>query len=281
MNNTAANKHSLKDPAWVKWILIFIAVMFLGNFILLTLAVVFHQALQLGFGQYFSEIMNTETLHAIKLTLIAAIVSVSLNTVFGICVAWTVTKYDFKGKQILLTLLDLPYTISPVVSGMMFVLLLGSNSAIGNYLGSFGIKIIFAVPGIIIATTFVTFPYIARELIPHMLEQGKEEEEASVSLGAGGWKTFFKVTLPNIKWSLIYGLILCNARAIGEFGAVSVVSGHIRGLTNTMPLHIEILYNEYNFIGAFAAASILTLFALLTLVIKSIVEWKQNYNKGL
>lgn len=260
------------ESAFIKGIFITTTIMFLGIFLLITLFAVFRQAYSKGFDYFWNSVTAYDTLYSIKLTFITTVMSLFFNTLFGIAAAWLITKYEFRGKNFLVTLLDLPYTISPVIAGMMFVLFLGNNSFLGGILNAYNIKIIFAVPGIIIVTTFVTFPYVARELIPHMIESGKEEEEAALSLGSGGLKMFFKVTLPNIKWSLLYGMILCNARAIGEFGAVSVVSGHIRGLTNTMPLQIEMLYNEYNFAGAFAVASLLTLFALFTLFIKSLVE---------
>jgi sulfate transport system permease protein len=264
-----------------KWLLTSAAIIFLTIFLLLPLFTVFHEAFSKGMAVYFAAIQETETLHAIKLTLIAALISVLFNMIFGICAAWAVTRYTFKGRSFLVTMLDLPFTISPVISGMMFVLLLGSQSLVGKFLSENGIDLIFALPGIIIATMFVTFPYIARELIPQMNELGREEEEAAMLLGASGFKIFRKITLPNIKWSLMYGLILCNARAMGEFGAVSVVSGHIRGMTNTMPLHIEILYNEYNFAAAFAVSSLLTFLALGTLIIKSFLEWKIKRKNSL
>jgi sulfate transport system permease protein len=260
------------ESVFIKWTFITTTILFLGIILLITLLSVFKLAFSKGYDFFWNSVTAPDTLYSIKLTFITTAFSLLFNTLFGIAAAWLITKYDFRWKNILITLLDLPYTISPVIAGMMFVLFLGSNSFVGGLLNSFDIKIIFAVPGIIIVTTFVTFPYVARELIPHMIESGREEEEAALSLGSGGFKMFFKVTLPNIKWSLLYGMILCNARAIGEFGAVSVVSGHIRGLTNTMPLQIEMMYNEYNFAGAFAVASLLTLFALFTLFIKSLIE---------
>jgi sulfate transport system permease protein len=238
------------------------------------LAVIFKEAFSAGLNIYISSITDPVALSAIKLTLITAAFSLGLNLLFGIAAAWFITKFDFKGKSFLITIIDLPLTVSPVISGLFFVLLFGSQSFFGPILTEHGIKIIFAVPGIVLATVFVTFPYIVRELIPQMKELGRSEEEAALSLGANGWQIFFKVTLPNIKWGLLYGLILCNARAMGEFGAVSVVSGHIRGLTNTMPLHIEILYNEYNFAAAFAVSTLLALLALVTLFLKSIIGWK-------
>jgi sulfate/thiosulfate transport system permease protein len=261
----------------VKIFLIVIAILFLGVFLLLPLFTVFHQAFNKGLEYYFSSVSDPVAWAAIKLSLISTVIALVLNLIFGIAIAWSLTKYKYSGKGIFVTLLDLPFTISPVISGMMFILLLGINSYLGDFFNSQNIQIIFAIPGIVIATTFVTFPYIARELIPQMKEMGNEEEEAARLMGAGGWRIFFRITLPNIKWSLFYGIILCSARAMGEFGAVSVVSGHIRGLTNTIPLHIEILYNEYNFTAAFAVASLLTLLALVTLILKSIIEW--NFNK--
>jgi sulfate transport system permease protein len=261
------------EPAWVRRALIGITLVFLGLFLILPLAVVFVEAFRKGFQAYLEAIKDPDTLSAIRLTLIAASVSVVLNTVFGIAAAWAITKFDFWGKQLLNTLIDLPLTVSPVISGLIFVLLFGLQGWFGPWLQDHNIQILFALPGIVLATAFVTFSFVARELIPLMQEQGRDEEEAAIVLGASGWQMFFKVTLPNIKWGLIYGVILCNARAMGEFGAVSVVSGHIRGLTNTLPLHIEILYNEYAFAASFAAASLLTLLALVTLVIKNWAEW--------
>jgi len=261
-----------------KWTLITIAVLFLCLFLLLPLAAVFAEALRNGFRAYFSSFTDHDTISAIRLTLITATITVPLNLVFGVAAAWAIAKFEFRGKGILITLIDLPFAVSPVVSGLVFVLLFGLNGWFGPWLVEHNIKIIFAIPGIVLATIFVTFPFIARELIPLMQSQGTEEEQAALVLGAGGWRTFFKITLPNIKWGLLYGVILCNARAIGEFGAVSVVSGHIRGQTNTVPLHIEILYNEYNFVGAFAVASLLTMLAFLTLAIKSFIEWKSAEN---
>lgn len=246
---------------------------FLGVFLVLPLVAVFAQALEKGSGEYFKAIRQPEALGAVQLTLITAAIAVPLNLVFGIAASWAVAKFDFKGKNFLLTLIDLPFAVSPVISGMIFVLLFGAQGVLGPWLGAHNVKIIFAPPGIILATIFVTFPFIAREVIPLMQSQGTDEEQAAIVLGASGWQTFRRVTLPNIKWALLYGVILCNARAMGEFGAVSVVSGHIRGLTNTLPLHVEILYNEYDFVGAFSVASLLTLLALVTLVAKSVVEW--------
>jgi sulfate/thiosulfate transport system permease protein len=262
------------DPKWVQWLLITIALAFLGLFLFLPLITVFLQAFEKGVDVYIEAITNPEALSAIKLTLLVALIAVPLNAIFGIVSAWAITKFQFKGKNLLITLIDLPFAVSPVIAGLVFVLLFGSRGLFGEWLYENDIKIIFAVPGIILATIFVTFPFISRELIPLMQAQGSAEEEASLTLGASGWKTFWYVTLPNIKWALLYGMILCNARAIGEFGAVSVVSGHIRGLTNTMPLHIEILYGEYQFAAAFAVASLMSLMAIVTLIIKSILEWK-------
>ncbi|NHT78462.1 sulfate ABC transporter permease subunit CysW [Rhizobiaceae bacterium CRRU44] len=254
--------------------LIALSLAFVGLFLVLPLAIVFTEALRKGPGAFFEAIADPETWAAIRLTLLVAAIAVPLNLVFGIAAAWAIAKFEFKGKAFLTTLIDLPFSVSPVISGLVFVLLFGSHSLLGPWLGSHGIKVLFAVPGIVLATVFVTFPFVARELIPLMQEQGTSDEEAALSLGASGWQTFWYVTLPNIKWGLLYGVLLCNARAMGEFGAVSVVSGHIRGMTNTMPLQVEILYNEYNFIGAFAVATLLALLALVTLVIKSLLEFK-------
>lgn len=259
-----------------KWLLIASALSFLGLIILVPLVAVFAEALNKGIQLYFTALVEPDALAAIKLTLITAAIAVSVNTIFGIVAAWAIAKFDFKGKNILTTLIDIPFAVSPVIAGLVFVLLFGSQGLFGPFLETHDIKIIFAVPGIILATIFVTFPFVVRELIPIMQEQGTDEEQAGMMLGANGWQVFFRITLPNIKWGLLYGIILCNARAMGEFGAVSVVSGHIRGLTNTIPLHVEILYNEYNFTAAFAVASLLALLALLTLLLKSIVEWKSN-----
>lgn len=257
-----------------KWTLVTIAILFLCLFLLLPLLAVFAEALRNGVRAYFASLTTPDTLSALRLTLITVAIAVPLNLVFGVAAAWTIAKFNFRGKGLLITLIDLPFAVSPVVAGLIFILLFGLHGWFGPWLIAHNIKIIFAIPGIVLATVFITFPFIARELIPLMQSQGTEEEQAAIVLGAGGWQTFFKVTLPNIKWGLFYGVILCSARAIGEFGAVSVVSGHIRGQTNTLPLHIEILYNEYDFVGAFSVASLLTLFAFVTLVIKSIVEWK-------
>jgi len=260
----------------VRWVLIAVALAFLAFTLLLPLVLVFSQAFSKGLSVYWQAITDPDALSAAKLTLLIAAVAVPINMLFGIAAAWCVTKFDFPGKNMLITLIDLPFAVSPVISGMIFVLLYGSHGWFGSWLSEHDIKIIFAVPGIVLATTFITSPFVARELIPLMQEQGTDEEEAAIVLGAGGWQTFFRVTLPNIKWGLLYGLILCNARAMGEFGAVSVVSGHIRGQTNTLPLHVEILYNEYAFAASFAVASVLTLLALVTLALKTLVEWYQR-----
>lgn len=263
----------ITEPRWIRFTLIGIALVFMFLFLVLPLAAVFAEAFRKGLSAYFESLLEPDAWSAIQLTLITAAVAVPLNLVFGISAAWAIAKYEFWGKSFLTTLIDLPFSVSPVVAGLIYVLMFGAQGWIGPWLAEHDIKIIFAIPGIILATVFVTFPFIARELIPLMQAQGTEEEQAAIVLGASGWQTFWYVTLPNIKWGLIYGVILCNARAMGEFGAVSVVSGHIRGQTNTMPLHVEILYNEYQSVAAFAVASLLALLALLTLVIKSVVEW--------
>ena len=265
-------KISTHESKGVTLLLIAVALGYLLLFLGLPLFAVFYEAFRKGWELYWEAIKEPDALSAIKLTLITAAISVPANLVFGIAAAWAIAKFEFRGKSLLITLIDLPFAVSPVVSGLIYVLLFGANGWFGPWLQAHDIKLIFAVPGIVLATIFVTFPFIARELIPLMQAQGKDEEEAAISLGASGWQTFLRVTLPNIKWGLLYGVILCNARAMGEFGAVSVVSGHIRGMTNTMPLHVEILYNEYNFVAAFAVASLLALLALVTLVIKSLVE---------
>jgi sulfate transport system permease protein len=262
------------EPSVVRLLLIGIALAFLALFLIVPLVAVFYEALEQGWTVYVSAVREPDAIAAIKLTLLTAGIAVPLNTVFGMAAAWAIAKYRFYGKNVLITLIDLPFAVSPVISGLIFVLLFGSQGLLGPWLERHDINIIFAVPGIVLATLFVTFPFVARELIPVMQTLGKEEEEAALSLGANGWQTFFRVTLPNVKWGLLYGIILCNARAMGEFGAVSVVSGHIRGLTNTVPLHVEILYNEYNFVAAFAVASLLAVLALVTLIVKSVVEWK-------
>lgn len=264
------------EPAPVRWALTAGALLFLGLFLFVPLAAVFAQALEKGWGAYLAAIREPDALAAVKLTFITAAISVPLNLVFGVVAAWAIAKFQFRGKQLLITLIDLPFSVSPVISGLIYILLFGLQGWLGPWLQDHDAKIIFAVPGIVLATVFVTFPFVARELIPLMEAQGTDEEEAAITLGANGFQTFWRVTLPNIKWGLIYGVILCNARAMGEFGAVSVVSGHIRGETNTIPLHVEILYNEYNYAAAFAVASLLALLALVTLVLKSVVEWRMR-----
>jgi len=255
-------------------ILIGIALIFMGVMLVLPLVSVFAEAFADGIGHYLSSIADPDALSAIRLTLLVAAIAVPLNLVFGLCAAWAIAKFEFRGKSLLITLIDLPFSVSPVISGLIYVLLYGAHGWFGPTLEALHIKIIFTVAGLVLATIFVTFPFVARELIPLMQEQGTEEEEAAVSLGASGLQTFFRITLPNVTWGLLYGVLLCNARAMGEFGAVSVVSGHIRGVTNTMPLHVEILYNEYDFVGAFAVASLLALLALVTLIGKSLLEWR-------
>jgi sulfate transport system permease protein len=272
----SARRATAESP-WVRRALIGVALAFLLIFLLMPMIAVFGEALSRGPGPFFAAMVEPDALASIRLTLLTAAISVPLNCVFGVAAAWTVTKFDFPGKGFLITLIDLPFSVSPVVAGLIYVLLFGSNGWFGQWLIDHDIRIVFAVPGIVLATTFVTFPFVARELIPLMAEQGRDDEEAALSLGANGWQTFVRVTLPNIRWGLLYGVLLCNARAMGEFGAVSVVSGHIRGETNTMPLHVEILYNEYNFVASFAVASLLALLALVTLVIKSVLEWRYNY----
>lgn len=278
MSNLATSKNqpsqATTEPAWVRVGLLTLAAAFIALFLLIPLLAVFVQALQKGWAMYWQAISEPDAISAIKLTLIAAGIAVPLNLVFGVAAAWCIAKFEFRGKQVLLTLIDLPFSVSPVISGLIYVLLFGAQGWFGEWLREHDIKILFAVPGIVLATIFVTFPFVARELIPLMQAQGSDEEEAALVLGASGWQTFWHVTLPNIKWGLLYGVILCNARAMGEFGAVSVVSGHIRGETNTLPLQVEILYNEYNFTAAFAVASLLTLLALLTLALKALVEWR-------
>lgn len=261
-----------QEPVWVRRLLIGAALAFLTLFLFVPLVTVFQQALRKGWDVYLAAIVEPDALAAVKLTLIAAGISVPLNLVFGVAAAWCIAKFDFRGRNLLLTLIDLPFSVSPVIAGLIYVLVFGLQGWFGEWLREHDLKIIFAVPGIVLATVFVTFPFVARELIPLMQAQGVEQEEAARVLGAGGWQIFWRVTLPNVKWALLYGVILCNARAMGEFGAVSVVSGHIRGLTNTMPLHIEILYNEYQFAAAFAVASLLAGLALVTLVLKYVVE---------
>lgn len=272
----ARNDKPIGEPAWIRWSLTSLAALFMTLFLIVPLAAVFKQALEKGIAIYFSAITQPDTLAAIRLTLLVVFISVPVNVIFGLVASWAIARFNFVGKNLLITIIDLPFAISPVIAGLMFVLLFGLHGLLGAWLSNLHLKIIFAVPGIILATTLVTFPFVAKELIPLMQAQGNDEEEAAVVLGASGWQTFLRITLPNIKWGLLYGIILCNARAMGEFGAVSVVSGHIRGLTNTIPLQVEILYNEYNFTAAFAVASLLALLALVTLVIKSWVEWKSN-----
>jgi len=276
----AANSQHVRaatsESRFARLSLIVAALAFVGLFLLLPLAAVFTEALRKGPAEFFAALGDAETFSAIRLTLIVATIAVPLNLVFGVAAAWAIAKFEFKGKAFLTTLIDLPFSVSPVISGLVFVLLFGSHSLIGPWLQSHGIQILFAVPGLVLATVFVTFPFVARELIPLMQEQGTSDEEAALSLGASGWQTFWHVTLPNIKWGLLYGVLLCNARAMGEFGAVSVVSGHIRGQTNTMPLQVEILYNEYNFVAAFAVATLLALLALVTLVLKTALELRYS-----
>jgi len=275
-NNAVSTSAALQEPRFVRYSLTFIALAFLAFFIVLPLVSIFFTAFQKGVDVYVAAITHPDALAAIKLTLTVVAIAIPLNAIFGVMAAWALTKFNFKGKNLLLTIVDLPFAVSPVIAGLVFILLFGSQGLFGDWLFEQDIKIVFALPGIVLATVFVTLPFVARELIPLMQTQGTSEEEASISLGANGFKTFWYVTLPNIKWGLLYGLILCNARAIGEFGAVSVVSGHIRGMTNTMPLHIEILYNEYQFAAAFAIASLMSVIAIITLIVKDIVAWKSK-----
>jgi sulfate/thiosulfate transport system permease protein len=279
MTDLTRKRVTTTEAPWVRWTLVTVAMLFLFLFLLLPLAAVFTEALSKGLDAYLQALREPDAWSAIRLTLITAAIAVPLNLVFGVAAAWAIAKFEFRGKSFLTTLVDLPFSVSPVVAGLIYVLIFGAQGWLGPWLAAHDIKIIFAVPGIVLATIFVTFPFIARELIPLMQAQGTEEEQAAIVLGATGWQTFWRVTLPNIKWGLIYGVILCNARAMGEFGAVSVVSGHIRGQTNTMPLHVEILYNEYQSVAAFAVASLLALLALVTLVIKSVAEWKQERDR--
>ncbi|MCQ8179939.1 sulfate ABC transporter permease subunit CysW [Methylomonas sp. SURF-1] len=267
---------ALKDADWVRLALIGISLATIGLFLVLPLATVLINAFSKGWTAYSTSLHHPDALAAMRLTLLTAAITVPLTTVFGVSAAWAIARFEFRGKSLLITLIDLPFSVSPVIAGLIYVLIFGSQGWLGPLLAEHNIKIIFAVPGIVLATLFVTFPFVARELIPLMQEIGHEEEEAALSLGASGWQTFFKITLPNIKWGLLYGVLLCNARAMGEFGAVSVVSGHIRGLTNTLPLHVEVSYNEYDFVGAFASASILAGLAIVTLIFKTLLEWKQN-----
>jgi sulfate transport system permease protein len=271
---------AVTESAFVKRLLIGTSVLFLGAFLLVPLGCVFAAAFGQGVAAYAASFHDPDTLSAIRLTLLAAIIAVPCNVVFGVAAAWAIGKFEFFGKSFLIALIDLPFSISPVVAGLTYVLLFGSQGWFGGWLSAHNVQIIFAVPGIVLATIFVTFPFVARELLPTIASQGNDEEEAALTLGANGWQTFLKVTLPNMKWALLYGVILCNARAMGEFGAVSVVSGHIRGLTNTMPLQIEVLYNDYQFVPAFAVASLLALLALATLVVKSVVEWRAAAIEG-
>lgn len=269
------------EPRWLKPLLLGTTLLFLGIFLALPLGVVFSEALAKGWKVYFESISEPDAIAAIKLTLLVILITVPLNTIFGVATAWLIAKFEFRGKGLLITLIDLPFAVSPVIAGLIFVLLFGSSGWFGVWLSEHDIRIVFATPGIILATLFITSPFVAREIIPLMQEQGKDEEESALTLGASGWQTFWKVTLPNIKWGLLYGVILSNARAMGEFGAVAVVSGHIRGLTTTMPLHVEILYGEYLFTAAFAVASLLTLLALVTLVLKSFIEWRIGKKRSL
>jgi sulfate transport system permease protein len=269
-----ARSRATSETAWVRWSFIAIMLAFLTLFLIVPLVAVFTEGLRKGFDAYLAALIDPDALSSIKLTLIAASIAVPLNLVFGVAAAWAIAKFEFRGKSILITLIDLPFAVSPVIAGLIYVLIFGLQGWVGSSLIDNDIKVIFAIPGIVLATIFVTFPFVARELIPLMQAQGKEEEEAGLVLGASGWQILWRITLPNVKWGLLYGVILTNARAMGEFGAVSVVSGHIRGMTNTMPLHVEILYNEYNYAAAFAVASLLAILALVTLVLKSLVEWQ-------
>jgi sulfate transport system permease protein len=264
------------EPAVARLLLVGVALAFLALFLVMPLVIVFQQALEKGLAAYLAALREGDALSALRLTLLTAAIAVPANLLFGLAASWAIARFDFPGRSVLLTLIDLPFAISPVISGVIFVLLFGRQGWLGPWLAAHDLKVIFAVPGIVLATVFVTFPFVARELIPVMQAQGRDEEEAAVVLGASGWQIFWRVTLPNVKWGLLYGVILCNARAMGEFGAVSVVSGHIRGLTNTLPLHVEILYNEYQFQAAFAVASLLALLAIVTLVVKSVVEWREK-----
>ncbi|HQD57301.1 MAG TPA: sulfate ABC transporter permease subunit CysW [Candidatus Competibacteraceae bacterium] len=273
-SQTAPIRRTTTESPAIRRLFIGMALLFLTLFLFFPLAAVFYEALRKGLGVYFAAIVDPDALAAIRLTLLCAAIAVPLNMVFGVAAAWAIAKFEFVGKSVLITLIDLPFAVSPVIAGLIYVLMFGAQGWLGPWLVAHDIKIIFAMPGIVLATVFVTFPFIARELIPLMQEQGVEEEEAALVMGASGWQTFWRITLPNIKWGLLYGVVLCTARAMGEFGAVSVVSGHIRGLTNTLPLQVEILYNEYNFAAAFAVASLLTLLAVVMLAIKSVIEWQ-------
>lgn len=267
---------TLNDASWVRISLILFSLATIALFLVLPLATVLIEAFAKGWSAYASSLSHPDALAAMRLTLLTAAITVPLTTVFGVSAAWAIARFEFRGKSLLITLIDLPFSVSPVIAGLIYVLIFGAQGWLGPWLSEHDVKIIFAVPGIVLATLFVTFPFVARELIPLMQEIGHEEEEAALSLGASGWQTFFKITLPNIKWGLLYGVLLCNARAMGEFGAVSVVSGHIRGLTNTLPLHVEVSYNEYDFVGAFASASLLAGLAVVTLVVKTFLEWRQK-----
>jgi sulfate transport system permease protein len=268
--------HAAAGPAIVRWLLIGTALLFLGLFLVIPLVAVFTYAFEKGAGAYLASLAQPETWSAIRLTLTAALIAVPLNLAFGLAASWLIARFRFPGRDLLITLIDLPFSVSPVIAGLIFVLLFGRQGWLGPWLAEHDLHIIFAVPGIVLATLFVTFPFVAREVLPVMQAQGSDEEEAALTLGASGWYTFLRVTLPKVKWGVVYGVILCNARAMGEFGAVSVVSGHVRGVTTTLPLHAEILYNEYDFVGAFAAASLLTVLALITLVVKKYVEWRAH-----
>ena len=274
MSGQRTFKRPTEDPLWLKLVLGAVALGFIAVLLLLPLALVFREAFAGGFSAFWKAITEEDSLAAVKMSLMAAAIAVPLNTVFGISAAWSIAKFDFPGKTFLVTLIDLPFSVSPVVSGLIYVLVFGMQGWFGPYLADHNIHILFALPGIVLATVFVTFPFVARELIPLMVDQGRDEEEAAATLGASGLSTFLRVTLPNIKWGLLYGVLLCNARALGEFGAVSVVSGHIRGVTNTMPLHIELLYNNYDYVGAFAVAALLAMLGLITLALKSLLEWR-------
>jgi len=278
---SAAASHSryraaTDEPAIVRWLLIGTAIAFLAVFLVLPFVAVFAQAFASGAKVFFAALSDADAVAAIKLTLITAFFAVLLNTIFGVAAAWAIAKFEFRGKNFLITLIDLPFSVSPVIAGLVFILLFGSRGWFGGWLSDHDIKIVFALPGLVLATVFVTFPFVARELIPLMQAQGSDEEHAALTLGAGGWQTFWRVTLPNIRWGLLYGILLCNARAMGEFGAVSVVSGHVRGVSNTMPLHIEVLYNDYKFAAAFAVASLLALLAFVTLGLKTLLEWRHG-----
>jgi sulfate transport system permease protein len=273
-SGSGGQRAGTRDPAWIRWPVIVASLAFLGLFLLLPLVAIFTQALREGWVVYLASFADPDARAAISLTLLTAVIAVPLNIAFGLCAAWAIAKFRFVGRSLLITLIDLPFAVSPVIAGLIFVLLFGAQGWFGPWLARHDLKIIFAVPGVVLATVFVTFPFVARELIPLMQEQGTEDEEAALSLGASGWQTFWRVTVPNVKWALLYGVILCNARAMGEFGAVSVVSGHVRGQTQTIPLQIESLYNDYQFTAAFALASLLALLALVTLTVKSLVQWR-------